>query len=68
MHDEVMGRKGIWNAQTLSAGCDLDLCPSDMFLHATHRLVVMIISAKYYLNPTIHDEGMGRTRFYNAKD
>ena len=26
MHDEVMGRTGIWNAQTLSAYCDLDLC------------------------------------------
>ena len=28
------------------------------FLHAKYRLVVMIICAKQYLNPTMHDEVM----------
>ena len=31
------------------------------FLHATHHLVTMIISAKYFLNPTMHDGVMGRS-------
>ena len=31
------------------------------FLHATHRLVTMIISAKQVLNPTMYDEVMCRT-------
>ena len=67
MHDEVMGRTWIWNAQTLSASCDLDLWPRDMFLHAIHRLVVMIISAKYFLNPTMNDEVMSQTGLWNAQ-
>ena len=37
------------------------------FLHATHRLVTMIISAKWFLNTTMHDEVMGRTWIWNAQ-
>ena len=33
MHDEVMGWTRSWNAQTLSADCDLDL--ATWFLYAT---------------------------------
>ena len=44
----------------LSADFDLDILPSNMFLHATHHLVVMIISVKKILNPTMYDEVMGR--------
>ena len=31
------------------------------FIHATHRLVVMIISAHEFSNPTMHDEVMDWT-------
>ena len=33
-----------------------------MALVATHRLVMMIISATLFLNPTIHDKAFGWTR------
>ena len=33
-----------------------------LFLFATHRLVMMIIYAKLFSNPTMHDKVMGRTR------
>ena len=36
------------------------------FLFATHHLVMMIICTKLFLNPTMHDEVMGRTRFWNT--
>ena len=49
-------------AQSLCADCDLDLWPSDMVLFATHRLVMMIIRARLFSNPTMHNKGMGRTR------
>ena len=32
------------------------------FLFATHRLVMMIICAKLFSNPTKHNKFMGRTR------
>ena len=32
------------------------------FLFATHHLVMMIICAKLFLNPTTHNKIMGRTR------
>ena len=31
-------------------------------LFATHRLVIMIICARLFSNPTMHNKGMGRTR------
>ena len=31
------------------------------FLHVTHCLVTMVIPAKYFPNPTMHDEVIGRT-------
>ena len=31
------------------------------FLSATHRLITIIICAKLFLNPTMHDKVMGRT-------
>ena len=32
------------------------------FLFATHRLVTIIICAKLFSNPTLHNKVMGRTR------
>ena len=32
------------------------------FLFATHRLIMMIICAKLFSNPTMHNKVMGRTR------
>ena len=32
------------------------------FLFATHRLVMMIICVKLFLNPTMHNKVMDRTR------
>ena len=32
------------------------------FLFATHRLVMIIICAKLFLNPTMHDKVIGQTR------
>ena len=32
------------------------------FLFATHRLVMMIICAKLFSNPTMHNKVMGQTR------
>ena len=31
------------------------------FLHGTHHLVLMIIPAKLFSNPTMHNEVMGQT-------
>ena len=58
MHDEIMGRTSIW---------DLDLWPRDMSLHTTYCLIAIIISAKLFLIPTMHDEIMVWTRFWNAQ-
>ena len=75
MHNKVMGwtRTGFTEvyAQSFSADCDLDLCSSDMtltfvlvtgFLFFTHRLVKMIICAKLFSNPTLHNKVMSRTQ------
>ena len=32
-------------------------------LLSTHYLVMIIVSAKYFLNPTMYDEVMGGTRY-----
>ena len=64
MHNKVMGRTRTGfaevYAQSLSEDCDLDL--ATWFLIATHRLVMIIICAKLFLNPTMHNKVMGRTR------
>ena len=66
LHNKVMCRTQTCStevyAQSLSVECDLDLWPSDMVLFATHRLVKMIICAKLFWNPTVHNKVMGRTR------
>ena len=37
------------------------------FLYATHRLVLIIICAKWFLNPIMDNEVMGRTRIWNTQ-
>ena len=46
MPDEVMGWTQDAYAQTVSVYWDLNFDLATCFLHATHRLVVMIIMAK----------------------
>ena len=62
MHNKVMCRTptGFTEvyAQSLSVDCDLAI----WFLFATHRLVMMIICAKLFSNPIMHDKVMDRTR------
>lgn len=36
------------------------------FLIATHCVVIMIICVKLFLNITMHDDIMGRARFWNT--
>ena len=64
MHNKVMGRTrtGFTEvyAQSLSADCDLDL--ATWFLFTTHRLVMMIICAKLFSNPSMHNKVMGLTQ------
>ena len=62
MHNKVMcqtptGFTEVY-AQSLSVDCDLAI----WFLFATHRLVMMIICAKLFSNPIMHDKVMDRTR------
>ena len=50
-------------AQSLRVDCDLYFKPSDIcFLFATHCLIVIIIYANLFSNPTMHNKVMGRTR------
>ena len=49
-------------AHSLGANCDLTFDLATLFLFATHCLVMMIICAKLFLNPTMHNKVMGRTR------
>ena len=62
MHNKLMGRTktGFTEvyAQSLSVDCDL----ATWFLFATHRLVMIIICATLFSNPTMHYKVMGRTR------
>ena len=64
MHNKVMGRTRTGStevyAHSLSVDCDLDLVI--WFLFMTHHLVMMIICAKLFSNPTMHNKVMGRTR------
>ena len=52
LQNKVMGRTRVGFlevcAQSLRANFDLDLWPATWFLFATHRLVMMIISAKLF--------------------
>ena len=43
--------------------CDHDLKGSNLNLYATRRLKMMIISVKYFRNPTSNNKVMSRTRF-----
>ena len=65
MHNKVMGRTRTGSsevsAQSLSVDCDLDLRASDMVLVHKHCLAMIIICAKLFLNPTMHNKVMGRT-------
>ena len=66
MLNKLMGRTRIGfteaYAQSLSADRDLDLNLATWFLFATHYLVMIIFCSKLYLNPTMHNKVMGRTR------
>ena len=66
MHNKVMVRTRTGStevyAQSLSADCDLNLDPATCFLFTTHCLVVMIICAKLFSNPSMHNKVMGQTR------
>ena len=44
------------NVQTVT----LTFYPATQFLFGKYRLVMMIICAKLFLNPTMHNKGMGR--------
>ena len=63
MHNKVMGRTqtGFTEAYALSLSehCDLDLWPSNMVLVGDTS---MIIRAKLFSNPTMHNKVMSRTR------
>ena len=63
MHNKVMS----WTqtdftevyAQSLSADCDLDLDLVTWFLFVTHQLIMMIICAKLFSIPSMHNKVMG---------
>ena len=71
MHYKVMGwtRTGFTEvyAQSLSADCNFDLYPSDMVHIQTHCLVMIIICAKLFLDPIMHNKVMGRIRTGSLK-
>ena len=46
------------SVQTVTLTFNLATC----FLFATHCLIMMIICAKLFLNPTMHNKVMGRTQ------
>ena len=47
--------------QSLSKDFDLTFDLALWFLFATHRLVMIIIFAKLFINPTMHDKVVGQT-------
>ena len=47
--------------QSLSKDFDLTFDLALWFLFATHRLVMIIILAKLFINPTMHDKVVGQT-------
>ena len=49
-------------AQSLNADCDLNLDLVTWFLFVIYCLVMIIINAKLFLNPTMHNKVMSRTR------
>ena len=63
MHDKVMGQAqtDFTEAYAQSLRENSDLWPSDMFLFTTHCLVLLIICAKLFSNPTMHDNIMSQT-------
>ena len=73
MYDKVMGRTRTCfteaYAQSSSADCDLDIYLTTSFLHATHRVAMLVIGAKQFLNPTTQYKVMGQTQtvFTEAK-
>ena len=62
MHVKVIGQTWIGfieaYAQSLRADCDLN--QATRFLFATYCLIMIIICAKLFSNPTMHDKVMGR--------
>ena len=62
MHYKVMGRTqtGFTEVYAQSLSVDFDL--ATWFLFATHRLVMIIVCAKFFPNPTLHNKVMGWTR------
>ena len=71
MHNTVMGRTrtGFTEvyAQSLSVDCDLDHDPATWLLIATYCLVMMIICAKLFSNPTLHNKAMGGRKQVSLK-
>ena len=66
MHNKVMGGheqvslKSMHKVQVRTVTLTFDL--AIWILTATYRLVMMIICAKLFSNPTMHNKVMGRTR------
>ena len=67
MHDKVTG----WTqtssieayAQSLRADCDLDLfILGTWVLFATHCLIMIIVCATFFSNPTMHNKVKGQTQ------
>ena len=65
MHDKVIGRTGKVSLKlmhkvyewTVTLTFDLAI----WFLFVTHRLIMIIICAKLFSNPTMHNKVMGQT-------
>ena len=62
MHNKVMGRTLRSMHKVLVLTVTLNFVLATWFLFATHCLVVLIIYAKLFLNPTLHNKVTGRTR------
>ena len=54
-------------AQSLSVDCDLSFDLETWFLIATHCLKMKITCVILFSNPTMQDEVLGRTRFWNTQ-
>ena len=65
IHEKVIGRKRTGfietYAQSLRATVTLNFNLATWFLFETHRLIIIIIYAKLFLNSTMHNKVMGRT-------
>ena len=58
-HEQVSS-KPMHNAEERTVTLTFNLAA--WFLFATHRLIMILICAKLFSNPTVHNKVMGRTR------